>query len=273
MSQLSDTFAEVRARLDQIGLQAPVVPLAMRDQIGAAFRADLVSLGIDTGADGALNAAIAGMAVGLKMLIQQGASPPLLGHYVWVCECLVPMIDTPQSDLTGFDMDFLTSLNLKPLETPDLGNYSGGTEPDEVVVRFACSKCGGPDAIVPVQGLHFCIPCASEAVTGGLAALRMANPKNVEFPRVGGPEFNRESVHTEEPVPQVPAHTDAEGDDVDPAEAPMGGTVDTPPPPSWKDMTVADVAGVLLRNLRGCRCRSYHARTGEHAEGCPRRKK
>jgi hypothetical protein len=222
VTQLSETFAEVRARLEQIGLSAPVVPLAMRDQIGAAFRADLVSLGIDTAADGALNTAVAGMAVGLKMLIQQGASPPLLGHYVWVCECLVPMIDTPQSDLTGFDMDFLTSLNLKPLE-----------EPHEDALRCACSRCGGPDAIVPAGAIHLCVTCAGDAVVGGLAALRLSGGG---MPKVGGPEFNRESAHTEEGVPQAESSTGhTEALPIEGAEEPTGGTVDTPPPPSrWE---------------------------------------
>jgi hypothetical protein len=233
VSQLSDTFAEVRARLDQIGLQAPVVPLAMRDQIGAAFRADLVSLGIDTGADGALNAAIAGMAVGLKMLIQQGASPPLLGHYVWVCECLVPMIDTPQSDLTGFDMDFLSSLNLKPIEEP---------------LRFACSRCGGPDAIVPAGAIHLCVTCAGDAVVGGLAALRLSGGG---MPKVGGPEFERppESAHTEEGVPQAESSTGhAKALPIEGAEATTGGTVDTPLSQSW---WVNPPLGGLLRKLFG----------------------
>jgi len=93
------------------------------------------------------------------------------------------------------------------------------------------------------------------------------------LPTVGGPEFNREveSAHAGAEV-QAQSTDESLGSAIDESAA-RGGTVDTPPSPSWKDMTVADVAGVLLRNLRGCRCRSYHARTGEHAEGCPRRKK
>jgi hypothetical protein len=206
-----------------------MIPLAMRDQIGAAFRADLVSLGIDTAQDGALVSAIAGMAVGMKMLIQQGCPMPLLSHYVWVCETLVPMLSTEQTDLSSLpDVDFLKSLNLKPVEPFPETVVELPVELE--VLRFACSKCGESDAIIPVGNYHFCLPCASEMVAGGMNALRLAGQ-----PQVGGPGFNQESAHTEESV--SPQASESTGHAKAPAEATTGGTVDTPPPPyepkSW----------------------------------------
>jgi hypothetical protein len=223
LTQLSDTFAEVRARLEALGLAAPAIPTSARDQIGAAFRADLVSLGIDTALDGALFHAFAGLTIGMKVLIQQNADLPLLNHYLSICECLDPIIGTEQSDLSSLpDVDFLTSLNLKPVEPP--------------VLRFACSKCGGSDAIVPVGPMHFCVPCASEAVTGGLAALRLAG--GTTSPQIGGPGFKL--AHNGEPqIPQPLEGTDdAEAAPLPlTAEATVGENVDNPLPPyepkSW----------------------------------------
>jgi hypothetical protein len=216
VTSLSNTFAEVRSRLEALGLALPAIPTSARDQIGAAFRADLVSLGIDTALDGALFHAFAGLAIGLKVLIQQNADLALLNHYLSICEFLDPIIGTEQSDLSSLpDVDFLTSLNLAPVEPP--------------VLRFACSKCGGSDAVVPVGSLYFCIPCASVIAQGGLAALRLAGQG---MPQVGGPESNRESAHTESDAPQALESTDDANAAPLPltAEASAGENVDNPLP-------------------------------------------
>lgn len=215
MSKLSDTFAGIRTGLEEMGIPSPSVPLSMRDQITASFRSDLVSLGIDTAEDGMINAAIAGLAVGTKMLIQQGVLASLLNHYVSICECLLPMIDTPHADLSSLgDMDFLKSLNLRT------------SEPE---VKFACSKCGGSDAVVAAGPYHFCVPCAGELVFGGMTAMRLAGP-----PQVGGPGF--QSAHTGV-VPGLEG-TDETGVSIEAPEA--GGTVDTPPPSHGKHVRKDD---------------------------------
>jgi hypothetical protein len=242
MTSLTETFAQVRIGLEQSGMVKPDISLFQRDQMCAAFRADLVSLGLDVGREGSIESALAGMAIGMKTLIQSDMPVPFINHYVFICECLLPMLEESTSDLSSLgDSDFLASLNRLD---PRLGNYAGETEPEPPVLRFACSKCGASDAVVPVGAFHFCIPCASEAVTGGLAALRLAGSG---IPKMGGPEFERteESAHdgVSDPQPSLgTGHAEAAADaGVETAEATVGGTVDTPPPPSWKE---------LLRQMR-----------------------
>jgi hypothetical protein len=250
---IRDTFAQVRDLLAQGGTTQPLASLNQRDQMVAAFRSDLVSLGIDTVKEGSIEAALAGLAIGMKILIQQGVGLAYVNHYVFICECVLSMLDSSDIDMSSFgDSDFFASLNM-PVVQPEPVQ----PEPD---VRFSCSKCGGSDAIVPAGWLHFCIPCASEAVNGGLAALRLARGVDIRtssaLPSVGGPEFNREaeSAHAEEQTPQplegtglAEAAVDA---GVETAEAPTGGTVDTPLSPSWKEINVNDVAAWLSRRRR-----------------------
>jgi len=228
---IQETFAEARAHLKRYGFPPLEAPTATIDQLRAGFCNDLASVYLDPSEERVIYASLAGMAVAMKMMILNGVSMQFVDHYVQLCQCLLPLLESSGTDLTTLaDGDFLASLGDAFTQEP---------EP----VHYACSRCGGSDAVVPVGNYHFCLTCASEMVAGGMNALRLAGQG---MPQVGGQSFDREaeSAHTEGSVgPQAEStgHVEAPSTSIKGAETPAGGTVDTPPPPSWKE---------LLRQMR-----------------------
>ena len=228
MKTVQEAFAEAQAYLEQCGYPRAEAPLAMTDQLRAGFVNDLATVGVSPSQDGMLYAALAGMAVGMKVMILHDVPQRFIYHYVQVCEYLLPLLDSSDTDLSSLgDADFLASLGDAFIQEP---------EP----VHFACSRCGGSDAVVPVGNYHFCLTCASEMVAGGMNALRLAGQG---MPQVGGQSFDREaeeSAHTEGSVgPQAESTGDVEAPPIDGAETPAGGTVDTPPSQSWERQRLA----------------------------------
>lgn len=200
---IAETLAGLRASLSEVGVPDYHVTLAVRDQAEASFRVDLVSLGLDPSQEGTIAAAIAGLIVGVKLLIQQQVSPILISQYVGVAETLLPMISNEPTDVSTLpDMDFLSQLDLP------------GTQQPEVEL---CSMCHQSPAVLDMgNGSELCTGCARGIVTGGMQAMRLSG-MGPQRPQVGGPGFQR-------------------GPDVEPTETEVV-------PTSFWDRTVSEVLG------------------------------
>ena len=226
---IQETFAEARAHLKRYGFPPLEAPTATIDQLRAGFCNDLASVYLDPSEERVIYASLAGMAVAMKMMILNGVSLQFVDHYVQLCQCLLPLLESSGTDLTTLaDGDFLASLGDAFTQEP---------EP----VHYACSRCGGPNGIVEAGNLHLCAGCASDIVNGGMAAMRLSGQG---LPAVGGPEFNREaeSAHTEgsvSPQAESTGHVEAPSTSIKGAETPAGGTVDTPPSQSWERQRLA----------------------------------
>lgn len=187
---IADTLANVRQALTESGIPEYTVTPYVRDQAQASFRVDMVSLCVDPANGLSIEAALAGMLVGMKCMIQQDLPLPLISQYVGVCEALLPLLGQEPVDVSGLpSMDFLNDVTL-PAPAP----------PRAPEPRYSCSKCGGPDAIVPVgqNGIRFCVRCAGDLVYGGMQAMRLSG--NSPRPQVGGPGFQRGP----DPAPEAP---------------------------------------------------------------------
>ena len=176
---IAETLAGVRASLAQVGVPPPETNMTLRDQTRASFRVDLLSLGVDPAAEGVLEAALAGLVVGMKLLIQQQIPVMLIAQYVGVCETLLPMISEQPADVSELpDVDFLRSLHFG--EEPE--------EPEEI-----CTLCGLHPAVLDLaNGMNVCLGCAKGIVTGGMEMMRRSGMLP-ERPQVGGPTFSRGS--------------------------------------------------------------------------------
>jgi hypothetical protein len=165
---IASTLAEMREFLSKNGVEQPEVSLAVRDQLMAGFRADLLSLGVDPADETIAEPVLAGFTVGLKVLIQQQVDFRLLVYYTTLCEILLPLLDGDVVDVS----------DLPSLESD-----------------LPCSMCGvSPVMLEMYLGVGLCAECAKKAVRGGMQAMRVSG---FVRPQVGGPGFNRGS---EEPV-------------------------------------------------------------------------
>jgi hypothetical protein len=165
---IASTLAEMREFLSKNGVEQPEVSLAVRDQLMAGFRADLLSLGVDPADETIAEPVLAGFTVGLKVLIQQQVDFRLLVYYTTLCEILLPLLDGDVADVS----------DLPSLESDAL-----------------CSMCGANPVVLNTDtGLGLCAECVKTALRGATEAMRLAG---VVRPQVGGPGFNRGS---EEPV-------------------------------------------------------------------------
>lgn len=90
---LNRPFAELRAGLEDEGWSF-TLPDSVAEQIRAAFRFDLVQMGIDTGETDQVAGALAGLGIALKALSVMGvATPPVSMQLTMLYEIALPLLD------------------------------------------------------------------------------------------------------------------------------------------------------------------------------------
>lgn len=176
---IRESFRSARTGLQEAFGLDPQQPHAQTlDQVQAAFRRDLLSLGIDPGNDDAAAGALAGLAVGYSILLRNFNLPPplLLGTYLGLCETFMSGFDEPPTTVPGNIVQ-----EIERLESPESPERLD--EPGPSLPKAECVFCTNECSMV----LNGVLLCAGHAamVSGMLsraAALR---------PQVGGPGFNR----------------------------------------------------------------------------------
>ena len=97
-------FDELRRQVTDLGVEIPRPPLALTDRVAEAFRHDLRYVGVDVGDREAIAAAVGGIAVALKVMLQSGIQmPAFYARWVTLFDAWWPLITGDAVDLSSFE--------------------------------------------------------------------------------------------------------------------------------------------------------------------------
>jgi hypothetical protein len=182
-AELVETLRILREDLAAVGVSYGPIPQTVQDQCQSSFRHDLAANGVRPKTSEELEAAVVGFACAVRPMVQQAVPISIVGQFVQLCECLVPMLDAPIVDYDDFpDVGFLDEIELQP--EPELSTPM-------------CTNCEeNPGFIQLPNGSIWCQGCILRGMAVGRAMIMTS------MPQVGGPGFERD-----EPVADVgPKH-------------------------------------------------------------------
>jgi hypothetical protein len=189
---LEGPWAEMRRQLAEAGIAIYVPPGAI-DQVRAAFRLDLMQVGVDTGNLDQVGGAVAGLTCSLKMLNMIGlADANVVAHFVGLYDIIVSLLDVDYdaevSRLSkSWGLPDVDQPDLPPLPTPPTGDRPTMVDMSGWASRLAAAQ---PDLHMTPEQI---IQKATEAgALPGPAQMPGAWPDRRFFPTPGGPQFRQE---------------------------------------------------------------------------------
>ncbi len=180
-------FDHMRATLTAHGISEPTITTSVADQVQASFRHDLLGMRLDPASEDVVLGALGGLAIGMRILVQNGGNPMLLAVYTTVCEMFLSGAERNFTTV-GAPSDLESLLAAITPPTVDLEPKSDDVQPQSDDEDVRCTSCTAP-AVVMFGEVPLCLSC--------LAARAMA--ADTAQPQIGGPGF----VRTESPPPVV----------------------------------------------------------------------
>jgi len=186
-----ERFAEMRAMLEANGIAEPVMMPGAEDQVAAACRRDVLEMGLDPGTEVVEVGVAAGLALGMKILLQNAGTPIQLSVYAKAGDVFLDSLQRGYTDIGAMGdveqvfagMDSVTS----PAETAP-----------EALPEHTCQSCGCA-ASIEDSGIWWCQPCAAYLERARQLLAKFGTPA-AHAPRLGGPGFDLPSY----PVPTPP---------------------------------------------------------------------